>query len=281
MTQVQRAGLEVLAKVVGDERAHRLADTYRNRILVPAEAISYRASPRGRRSRSRLLDLADRYAGKRCFIIGNGPSLAGMDLRPLRREHTFGLNRGYLLFDRIGGPTSFMVAVNDHVVRQFGAEIATAGPPTFLSWRARRWMPPFSNEIFVRRGRPFAFSSDIVNEGAWEGATVTFAAMQIAFHLGFQEVFLIGVDHSFATAGPPNKLVTSQTPDPNHFDPRYFGPGIQWQLPDLEMSETAYRLAKQYFEDHGRVVVDATVNGKLAVFQKKDYGSLFTMPTSG
>ena len=87
--------------------------------------------------------------------------------------------------------------------------------------------------------------------------------MQLAYHLGFTDVILVGVDHSFATQGPANKLVTSQGPDPNHFDPSYFGAGIRWQLPDLEVSEASYRLARQHFEADGRRIRDATVGGKL------------------
>jgi len=83
-------------------------------------------------------------------------------------------------------------------------------------------------------------------------------AMQVAFHLGFREAVLIGVDHRFASVGPPNELVTSQGADPNHFDPNYFGAGIKWQLPDLEMSERAYRLARDRFAADGRSIVDAT-----------------------
>ncbi|HEX5579196.1 MAG TPA: hypothetical protein VFY43_05990 [Candidatus Limnocylindria bacterium] len=281
MTQVQRAGLQALTRLIGERRANQLADLYRRWILVPAEALTYGLSGRGRWSRRRLAELAGAYAGKRCFIIGNGPSLQGMDLTRLRGEHTFGLNRGYLLFDRIGAPTTFLVSVNDHVVRQFGADLVAAGLPLFVSWRARRWVPRTGDPIFIKRGRPFSFSSDIAGDGAWEGATVTFVAMQLAFHMGFAEVILIGVDHSFSSTGPANKLVTSQGTDPNHFDPSYFGPGVQWQLPDLEMSEVAYRLARDQFAQHGRTIVDATVDGRLDVFPKASYDALTRTPPMG
>ena len=36
-----------------------------------------------------LLDMKDRHANKRCFIIGNGPSLREMDLGILSDEFTF------------------------------------------------------------------------------------------------------------------------------------------------------------------------------------------------
>lgn len=271
MTELERTGYEALSKAIGRRGAERLASVYRDRVLPSAEAIGYRLSARGRRSRRRLEALKDRYAGERCVIIGNGPSLRETDLSLLRNEHTFALNRGYLLFDRIGVPTTFLVAVNQYVVQQFADELLAVPSLKFASWRTRRLTPDREDLILVRRSRRFSFSPNVATYGAWEGATVTYIAMQLAFHLGFQKVILIGVDHSFATTGPANKLVTAAGPDPNHFDPSYFGPGVKWQLPDLEMSEVAYRLARDHFAAQGREVVDATIGGRLTVFPKVDY----------
>ena len=102
----------------------------------------------------------------------------------------------------------------------------------------------------------------------WEGATVTYVAMQLAFYMGFAEVVLVGVDHSFVSKGPAHKLVMATEPDKNHFDPNYFGAGVSWQLPDLEMSEYAYRLARDAFEARGRRIINSTVGGKLEVFTR-------------
>ena len=109
----------------------------------------------------------------------------------------------------------------------------------------------------------------------WEGATVTNVCLQLAYHLGFKEAILIGVDHSFATKGTPNTTVQSQGDDPNHFSAAYFGKGFRWQLPDLETSEVAYRMARKAYEADGRKVLDATIGGKLDIFEKVDYESLF------
>jgi hypothetical protein len=99
--------------------------------------------------------------------------------------------------------------------------------------------------------------------------------MQLAWFMGFATVILIGVDHDFATKGEPGKVVVSAGDDPNHFDPRYFGKGFRWELPNLPTSEQAYRIARDHFEAHGRRVLDATVGGKLEVFDKVAYESLF------
>jgi hypothetical protein len=93
--------------------------------------------------------------------------------------------------------------------------------------------------------------------------------------MGFTQVILIGVDHSFASKGEANKTVVSDGDDPNHFSPHYFGKGFRWQLPDLETSEIGYALARKAFEKAGRQVLDATVGGKLTIFPKVDYESLF------
>jgi FkbM family methyltransferase len=111
--------------------------------------------------------------------------------------------------------------------------------------------------------------------GLEEGATVTYVAMQLAYYMGFSEVVLIGVDHHFVTQGTPHKTVVSEGDDPNHFDPSYFGQGLKWQLPDLEGSEKSYRVAKQVFEESGRKIIDATVNGRCQVFPKQDYRVVF------
>lgn len=276
MNAAKSIALGALARLTGPAIASRLAFAYRDHLS--SAAMSYRYSSAGRKSLRHLRSLRDKFTGQRCYIIGNGPSLAGMDLSPLRDEYTFGLNRGYLLFDRIGGPTTFLVAVNRHVIEQFGSDIAGATSAKFLSWHSRDLVANQQAVTFLRWSQGPRFSEDVARQGAWEGATVTFVAMQLAFHMGFHEVVLIGVDHSFAATGKPHALVTSTNADADHFDPGYFGPGVRWQLPDLETSEVAYRLAKHHFERAGRRIVDATVGGKLAVFPKADYSEMVERP---
>jgi hypothetical protein len=223
-----------------------------------------------------LLKLRDSHQGQRCFIIGNGPSLRQTDLSLLKNEVTFGLNRIYLLFPELGFQTTYLVSVNDLVLEQCAAELLALDLPKFITWRARRWLSKDPRTIFIDTDYtgPETFTGDVSGR-VFEGFTVTYVALQIAFYMGFQEVILVGVDHNFVTQGPANQAVISQGDDPNHFAPNYFGKGFKWQLPDLEGSERAYRLAKAAYEAGGHSVWDATVGGKLSVFPKTDYTSLF------
>ncbi len=223
----------------------------------------------------RLAALKDKHKGQRCFIIGNGPSLKRTDLSRLKGEFTLGQNRIYLAFPELGFTTSYYLSVNDLVVEQCRDDIRNLPMPKFISWRARRWLQPSDNLYFIHTtytGEKFARD---IRERIWEGGTVTYTSLQVAYFLGFSQVILVGVDHNYVTQGKPNETVVSQGDDPNHFDPGYFGKGFRWQVPDLIQWEEAYRLARRTYEAGGRKVVDATIGGKLRVFDRVDYNSLF------
>jgi hypothetical protein len=96
--------------------------------------------------------------------------------------------------------------------------------------------------------------------------------MQLAFHMGFRMLALIGADHDFAVKGAANKIVTSGDTDESHFDPRYFSGGVKWQLPDLFESEVSYTRAKKTFEAFGGRIVNATEGGRLEVFDRTRLG---------
>lgn len=234
-------------------------------------------------SMRRLAEYKNAYRGKRAFIIGNGPSLKNTDLSFLKNEITFGMNRIYLMFPELGFETTFLSVVNDLVIEQTASDLASLHIPKFLTWRSRRFfseqgirldaanMPTF---LYTTYDAP-SFSKDVRGR-VWEGATVTYVTIQLAFHMGFEELILIGVDHNYTAAGKPNTTVTSEGDDPNHFSTAYFGKGFRWQLPDLETSEIGYRMARQEIERSGRRIVDATVGGKLQIFEKVDYKTLFS-----
>jgi hypothetical protein len=253
-------------------------DTYDAFRRIPQLPAAY-LHPWRRESIRRLAGLKDIHKGKRAFIIGNGPSLRQMDLGKLKDEITFGMNRIYLLFPELGFHTTYFCATNDLVIEQFHQDILALPMPKFLAWRSHRHFDPhlqiskIPTFLFTSYTGP-GFSHDVRGR-VWEGATVTNAALQIAFHMGIEQVILIGVDHNFTSKGEANKTVVSQGDDPNHVLPNYFGKGVRWQLPDLDTSEIGYVFARDHFRRAGREVLDATLGGKLTVFPKVNYNSLF------
>ncbi|OZD63382.1 hypothetical protein CH268_09315 [Rhodococcus sp. 06-1460-1B] len=231
-------------------------------------AIKNAASSEGRRNVQSIRQFKNTHVGERCVIIGNGPSLNNTDMSLLKNETTFGLNRIYLMFEKMGFETTYNVVVNQLVVEQCVPEFESLSSPLFTTQPSRRHLRDVGGNIhFMNKVAGPRFSKD-VSHGLWEGATVTFVAMQLAYYMGFSQVILVGVDHSFTSKGVAHKTVESEGDDPNHFDPNYFGKGFRWQLPDLERSEVAYILARLNFQLDSRTIVDSTVGGKLDIFPK-------------
>ena len=253
-------------------------DTYDAFRRVPELPNAY-LHPWRRESNRRLAQWKDVHKGKRAFILGNGPSLKQTDLSQLKNEITFGMNRVYLAFPEWGFSTTYLCVTNDLVVEQFVDDINALQIQKFIAWRSHRHfdpnMPVSKIPTFVYTSYTGPRFTGDVRRRVWEGATVTNLALQLAYHMGIETAILIGVDHNFASKGDANKAIVSQGDDQNHFMPNYFGKGIKWQLPDLDTSEIGYTFAREAYRKAGRQVLDATVGGKLTVFPKVDYNSLF------
>ncbi|MEN8243256.1 MAG: 6-hydroxymethylpterin diphosphokinase MptE-like protein, partial [Chloroflexota bacterium] len=224
----------------------------------------------------RLAKYKDLHKGERCVIIGNGPSLNKTDVSKIKDEYTFGMNRIYLAFPDWGFETSYFTSVNDLVIEQCAADIEKLSMPKFLAWRSHGHLNSIDQTMFLHTTYYNPKFSNDVRRRVWESATVTYVTLQLAYYMGFSEVILIGVDHSFSSKGDPNTTIVSAGDDPDHFNAEYFGKGFRWQLPDLDTSELGYALARQAFEADGRRVIDATIGGKLAIFPKADYDVLFS-----
>lgn len=271
-------------------RQNKMADNTRRPEISPAGKLARRIydglrrlpdlpsaylHPWRRESMRRLGELKDSHKGERCFIVGNGPSLKVTDLSKLKNEFSIGSNRIFLAEEELGFKPSMLLSVNDLVVQQSLEELNALQMPKFFSWRACKWIQPDSLTHFLYTTYTTPSFAKDARARIWEGGTVTNVALQLAYHFGFKQVILIGVDHNYVDKGKPNSTVESQGDDPNHFSVKYFGKGFQWQLPDLEAWENGYRMVREAYEADGREVLDATIGGKLQVFKKIDYETLF------
>jgi len=236
-----------------------------------------------------LVNLKDKYKGKRCFVIGNGPSLNKCDLGLLKEEYSFAVNGIFYKTKEMGyRPTFYMVEDNHVVADNLKAINAYKCPYKFFPYNYSHIVSPDENTIFIpmdsgfyREHHPYyakpRFSKDVPHE-IFAGQSVTIMQLQMAYHLGFSEVYLIGMDFSYAL--PESTKVegcnyTSQEDDVNHFHPDYFGKGKKWHDPKLDRVLLSYEKCKEAFEADGRHIYNATVGGKLELFERKDFDKLF------
>jgi len=217
----------------------------------------------------RLDFLRGRHAGQRCVLVANGPSLNRMDLAALRDEVVIGMNKIHLGFAKFGFYPRYYVAVNRKVIAQSAAEIKAMRCVKVIGSHADAGAIAEDALTYLvdTHDPPARFSRDI-SLGLHEGWTVTYAALQVAYHLGFERVVIVGLDHRYEFSGRPNEARVLHGADPNHFAPGYFGGGQEWDNPDLARSEESYRIALDEFRRAGRSIHDATLDGACTVFPK-------------
>lgn len=218
-------------------------------------------------SRSKLKALRDSRRGEKAVILCNGPSLNRVDFDLLRGTYCFGLNKIHLMFSRTDFRPSCIVSVNPLVIEQTANFFNATDIPLFLDSRALCVVKPNERRVylpFTTLSRTFARDCGM---SIYQGNTVTYVALQLAFHMGFHSVAIVGCDHYFRRSGAANKSVDADASDPDHFDPSYFA-NVRWQLPDLFESEIAYRMADNVFRASGRWLVNATDGGKLEILPR-------------
>ena len=227
-------------------------------------------------------NLKDICKGNTVVIVGNGPSLNKTPLDEFSECTSIGMNKIDMIFDRVSWRPNFIVAENNLVVKQHWEKMRSHGVKCILSWKTRWFIPKKNRDSFsyYLSLASNEFSTDIQN-GFGTSSTVTYSALQLAYYMGAKNVVLLGIDHSFATKGKPLTYERREGPDNNHFDPNYFASGGYWGVPDLDDSEIGYMKAKKAFESDGRKIYDATVGGKLDLFEKISISSALQIIKNG
>jgi hypothetical protein len=238
--------------------------------------FSWNFSKEGIKNREQLCSFKNKYEGQRCYLVANGPSLKKMDLGFLKDSISFGLNRIYLAYDDMNFRNDYLVSINGLVLGQFNDEIESLTMTKFLNWENRSLFKTDDSINYIYKsimGGDFGYD---ISKSINPAATVTYAALQIIYYMGFTEVIIVGMDHNFETKkkNRPNETeLRDEEVDNNHFHPNYFPKGSKWETPDLVSSEYFYSLAKDVFEKNGRKIYDCTIEGKCQVFEKRNISS--------
>lgn len=232
---------------------------------------------------NRLLRFKNVHRGGECLILCNGPSLRKVDFSKLDKQRfkIIGLNKIFLGFDMLNVQPDYIVAINKKVIEQSSDTFKDILITKFLSNRCDLTLnpaDPFTYHINTAQlpKQHERFSKDIPSY-VHEGWTVTHAALQIAYYMGFSKVYIVGMDHRFTQhiEGQENKESMIVGEDKDHFHPGYFGNGQAWDFPDLKNSEISYEAARKVYEEDGRAIYDCTIDGACTVFKKKAISTIY------
>jgi len=244
-----------------------------------------------RENDSRLISLRNRHAGESCVVVAMGPSLRTGDLDLFKNHKTFACNKIFLSYPETSWRPDYYLIV-DHLVALQNREEILGGDFS----QTQRLFPPFIHRAlgspqdairypyrgnFSKEKIP-VFPEDIVRGIFSHGCTVVFDMIQFAHLMGFETVYIVGLDFSFNYSqqdkteemSRSGKVLVSQG-ETNHFHKDYRKPGEQWTLPDMEGQRAAFRYAKAAFEANGRKLLNASRKSELDVLEKVDFEKIF------
>lgn len=251
-------------------------NSHKNTILYSYSSVLVKISGKERSSRQILLSLKDKYKGKRCFILGNGPSLTKEDVNKLKNEITFASNRIYKMFEYTDWRPTFYAMIDEGVGQDEGVIENTSKISATKFFRMEGWyvyhkIKGDSCYIHSWYSRKYLdnpnFSFDLT-KGAYTIATVTFFIIQIAVWMGFSEIYLLGCDNSYRIErNKDGQIVTDSTKK------SYFGNqeresaksvGSPWEC------NVAFECAEKFSKTHDFKIYNATRGGMLEVFERKN-----------
>ncbi len=238
----------------------------------------------------RVAALKNIHRGRRCFIVGNGPSLLIGDLDKLKGEIAFASNKIYLAFDETQWRPTYYSVIDALVAENNRSTINNLDLCKIFHEHVRSfighakdivWLSGFSGSNSDRADED-GFSLDVL-KGVYAGASVIYPQIQLAFYMGIREIYLIGLDFSFDVPKSTGRIsasgeVVESQGEVNHFHPEYRKPGETWTMPLLDVQYKAFVNAKRAVESHGGGIYNASRKTALDVFPRVDFDSIVSVP---
>ncbi len=225
------------------------------------------------------------HTGRRAFVIGNGPSLKIGDLDYLKNEITFAANKIHLAFALTDWRPTYHFIESEFALRECLPIVHQFSHQLLLSTEALSIRSPIPNALYYSRDFTCHPHTPLFQRNplghTFSGYTVLYSCLQFAYFMGITEVYLIGVDFNYKV---PDKIVSvnalgtkvySTSGEPNYFHSDYKVEGQLLNDPNIAFQEQAYLKAKQVYSDNDRSIYNATRGGKLSVFPRVEFDSLF------
>lgn len=232
----------------------------------------------------KLKQLKDTHSGERCFIVANGPSLTSDDLYSLQKnkEYTFGMNRIFKFFNETEWRPDCYVCEDINIFNDCIEEInKIESDIKFIPINHHFYEGInisnayyFKANYYREKDYPNSFSTDISIQMDSVG-TVTFTCINIAAYMGFKEIYLLGVDHNYRITMDEEGNTTINENVKDYFCDDYDNDIKDLVAHNIWNNTRVYKKAKKACDEIGVKIFNATRGGKLEVFPRVDFDSLF------
>jgi len=211
----------------------------------------------------------------RCFIVGCGPSINKTNIDLLENEIVIGVNTTYRLVNKNIINCKYFVVGDGRIWKEHYKNILSLDTVLFLGGSTQKspsldYLANKNNYekiqncdvVLIRSNELIAKNWKWKNKDLSKGSPschsiVPAGALPIAYYMGFKEVYLLGIDCDY----------TGQT----HFDKRKVSVDLNRLLSPVfwEKAFKEFETIKKGFEEDGKKIYNATVGGKLEVFERK------------
>jgi hypothetical protein len=239
--------------------------------------------------------LYNRHAGERCFVLCNGPSVKQQDIRPLKGEIVFSVSSGYLHPDygevrpryHCVPQLTYAKVTRAHAVQWFGEMDHFLGDAE-LFLDQQEWGLVQRHGLFAARNLHYVcmgknyFPKNPRSVPDLTGIiprvqTVPIMVIQIALYMGFNRIYLLGVDHDwfirkeYRYSFEPGLL---KGLDLGVKDDGTLETTLWDELPAVMKVWSQYRAVKHIAEESGVVICNATFGGALDEFPRVNLADL-------
>jgi hypothetical protein len=246
--------------------------------------------------------LKDKHKGKRCFILGSGPSIKKEDLKPLKNEIVFALNNFYVHED--------FAEIMSGDVDKYYMTAPIHPPQTEEEWK--RWfedmeshMPQNTNMLFGLNAYDgniryifekygifkehkinwyfagvnydhdnFKYDAMDITKPIYSGEAVSVYALVIAIYMGFDEIYLLGMDHDYFLYDDESqmRMYSSAKHQNNEFERTF---GDTFYIREYLRQYGIFSKYKAFADNSKSRIFNASNGGILKVFPKVKFEELF------
>lgn len=237
----------------------------------------------------RIIALRDRHKGERCIVAATGPSLLETPIHLLENQIVIGVNTIFNPPKTFVGPWGFAVnppqyhTVSDReVFKKWYRELFNLDPErtTLILGltAAQQFLADDKYKRYLEEvGRPLPilldtipgnmwvtheFSKDLTRGTVWGFTVVIDVSLQLAYWMGFPEVYLIGCDHTYD--GKMDRFDGTRTEVIAGGAAGDWGPVFG-----------SHEVCKVAFEEDGRKVFNSTVGGMLEIYPRISLEEVF------
>lgn len=240
------------------------------------------------RNKKVLESLHNKYAGKRCFVVCNGPSLRPEDLTKIHEHGDISI--GMNLIGRVYKDTPWratILSLRDSISlvteENFRVAVETESEMRFFATKHYlRWKKHRRNGFFILQNEDRGlldapiFNSNFRKHVPSIG-TSTYICLELAVYLGCSEIYLLGCDMSYKVNLNRDGSITYNDTGKDHFYKSEskvaatcaLNPNPTWEM------ECAFDCAAKWSAEHGNIIKNATRGGKLESFPRVEFDSLF------